>query len=100
MTADPTGKCPVAYPPELRAQVGVLIAKGRLADSLERRCPERHDIASDGALYDHLTALKTRHMRSAWPLAKVLYDSRLHLTHQGLCSQKKTPAAGGEFDCN
>jgi hypothetical protein len=100
MNADPTAKYAVAYPPKLRTQVRVLIAKGRLADSLEQRCPERHDIVSDGALYNHLTALKTRHMRSAWPLAKVLCDSRLHLTHQALCSQKKTPAAGAEFDCN
>ena len=84
MNADPTAKYRAAYPPELRAQVRMLIAEGRLADSLERRYPERHDIASDGALYDYVTALKARHMRSAGPLAKVLYDSRLHLTHQAL----------------
>lgn len=84
MTADPTAKYLAAYPPELRTQVRALIAEGRLAGSLERRYPERHDIASDGALYDYVTALKSRHMRSAGPLAKVLYDSRLHLTHQAL----------------
>ena len=84
MTADPTAKYLAAYPPELRTQVRALIAEGRLASSLERRYPERHDIASDGALYDYVTALKSRHMRSAGPLAKVLYDSRLHLTHQAL----------------
>ena len=84
MNADPTAKYLAAYPPELRAQVRALIAEGRLADSLERRYPERHDIASDGALYDYVSALKSRHMRSAGPLAKVLYDSRLHLTHQAL----------------
>ena len=37
MNADPTAKYAVAYPPKLRTQVWVLIAKGRLADSLERR---------------------------------------------------------------
>ena len=84
MNADPTAKYLASYPPELRAQVRVLIAEGRLADSLARRYPERHDIASEGALYDYVTALKTRHMRSAGPLSKVLYDSRLHLTHQAL----------------
>lgn len=47
MNADPTGKYPVAYPPELRAQVRVLIAKGRLADSLERRCPVSTAITID-----------------------------------------------------
>jgi predicted metal-dependent hydrolase len=84
MTADPTAKYLAAYPPELRTRARALIAEGRLADSLERRYPERHDIASDGALYDYVTALKSRHMRSAGPLAKVLYDSRLHLTQQAL----------------
>ncbi len=84
MSDDPTTKYLAAYPPELRAQVRVLIAEGRLADSVERRYPERHDIASDGALYDYVSELKNRHMRSAGPLAKVLYDSRLHLTHQAL----------------
>ena len=57
MNADPTAKYLAAYPPELRAQVRALIAEGRLADSLERRYPERHDIASDGALYDCVSAL-------------------------------------------
>lgn len=84
MSADPTAKYLAAYPPELRAQVRVLIAEGRLAAHLQRRYPERHDITSDGALYEHVCALKSRHLRSAGPLAKVLYDSRLHLTHQAL----------------
>lgn len=84
MSDDPTAKYLAAYPPDLRAQARTLIAEGRLADSLERRYPERHDIVSDGALYDYVTALKNSHMRSAGPLAKVLYDSRLHLTHQAL----------------
>jgi predicted metal-dependent hydrolase len=84
MNADPTAKYLAAYPPELRAQVRVLIADGLLASSLERRYPERHDIVSDGALYDYVSGLKSRYMRSAGPLAKVVYDSRLHLTQQSL----------------
>lgn len=84
MSDDPTERYLAAYPPDVRAQVRVLIAEGRLADSLERRYPERHDVASDGALYDYVSALKNRHMRNAGPLAKVLYDGRLHLTHQAL----------------
>jgi len=84
MSTDPTAKYLAAYPPDLRAQVRGLIAEGRLADSLERRYPDRHDIASDGALYGYVQELKSRYMRNAGPLAKVLYDSRLHLTHQAL----------------
>jgi hypothetical protein len=34
MSADPTFKYLAAYPPDLRAQVRLLIAEGRLADSL------------------------------------------------------------------
>lgn len=84
MSDDPTAQYLAAYPPDVRAQVRVLIAEGRLADNLERRYPERHEITSDGALYDYVSALKSRHMRNAGPLAKVHYDSRLHLTHQAL----------------
>lgn len=84
MNADPTVKYLAAYAPELRSQVRALITEGRLASSLERRYPERHGIASNGALYEYVNGLKSRHMRSAGPLAKVLYDSRLHLTHQAL----------------
>ena len=53
----------------------VLIADGLLASSLERRYPERHDIVSDGALYDYVSGLKSRYMRSAGPLAA--RDARL-----------------------
>jgi hypothetical protein len=84
MNADPTFKYLSAYPPDLRAQVRLLIADGRLSDSLERRYPERHTVASDAALYGYVQELKSRHMRNAGPLARVLYDSRLHLTHQAL----------------
>lgn len=84
MSDDPTAKYLSAYPPELRAQVRVLIDQGRLAESLRQRYSERHDIVSDAALYEYVQELKSRHMRTAAPLAKVLYDSRLHLTHQAL----------------
>ena len=84
MNADPTAKYLAAYPLELRAQVRGLIAQGQLARNLERRYPDRHAIASDGALYDYVNEIKSRCMRSARPLAKVVYDSRLHLSQQAL----------------
>lgn len=84
MSADPTSKYLAAYPPGLRAQVQALIAEGRLSDNLRQRYSERHDIASDAALYGYVHELKNRYMRNAGPLAKVRYDSRLHLTHQAL----------------
>lgn len=39
---------------------------------------------SDPALYDYVSALKQRHLRSAPPLAKVLYDPRLQRVAQAL----------------
>ena len=72
------------YPLPLLEQVRELIAQGRLADHLARRHPERHEVASDGALYDYVMALKNRHMRSTGPLAKAIYDPRLQLAHRAL----------------
>lgn len=74
----------VGYPPELLAQVRELIATDRAMESLARRYPESHDIVSDGALYDYVAELKGRYMRNAGPLAKVVYDNRLHLVQQAL----------------
>ena len=72
------------YPPELLAQVRELIATDRAIESLNRRYPEPHDVLSDGALYDYVAELKSRYMRNAGPIAKVVYDSRLHLVQQAL----------------
>lgn len=39
---------------------------------------------SEPALYEYVSALKQRHMRSAPPLSKVLYDGRLQRAAQAL----------------
>ena len=72
------------YPPELIAQASRLIAAGRLAEHLATRYPDSHEVRTDGALYDYVAALKSRHMRNAGPLAKVVYDNRLHLVQNAL----------------
>jgi len=72
------------YPSELLAQVRELIATDRAVENLSRRYPESHDVCSDGALYDYVVELKGRYMRNAGPIAKVVYDSRLHLVQQAL----------------
>ena len=84
MSTDPTLKYLAGYPPELLGQVRALVAQGRLAESLQLRYPEHHDIHSDAALFAYVNALKTRFMRNAGPLAKVAYDSRLQLTQRAL----------------
>jgi len=72
------------YPQELLDQVAPLIEQGRLADSLRERYPDAHAVRTDPALYDYVTELKTRYMRSAPPLAKVVYDNRLQVIAHAL----------------
>jgi len=72
------------YPPLLLEQVRDLIAGGRLAETLARRHPGTHDVRDDRALYDYVNELKSSHMRSAPPLAKVAYDAKLHIVHNAL----------------
>ncbi|MBV6289065.1 M48 family metallopeptidase [Pseudomonas aegrilactucae] len=73
-----------AYPPALQDQVRQLIAQNRLGDYLRQRYPERHAVQSDKALYAYVQALKQEHLRKAPNLDKVLFDSRLDLTHRAL----------------
>ncbi|MBP6902887.1 MAG: metal-dependent hydrolase, partial [Burkholderiaceae bacterium] len=67
------------YPPELLAQVQAMIDAGTLADALARRHPEAHEVRSERALFDYVQALKARHLKSAPPLAKVVYDPQLNV---------------------
>jgi predicted metal-dependent hydrolase len=72
------------YPDETLAQVRGLLATGELGERLRRRYPDGHEVRTDGALYDYALALKNRFMRGAPPLAKVVYDNRLHVIHNAL----------------
>jgi predicted metal-dependent hydrolase len=72
------------YPPELLVQVRELIKSGRLAETLAQRHPERHEVRTERALYDYVTELKSSHMKSAPPLAKVAYDPKLHIVRNAL----------------
>jgi hypothetical protein len=72
------------YPPDLLAQVQALIDAGRLAETVARRHPEPHTVRNERALYDYVSELKARHLKSAPPLAKVAYDPRLHIVKNAL----------------
>jgi predicted metal-dependent hydrolase len=67
------------YPHEVLVQVRELIEAGRLAQVLALRHPDAHDIRTERALYDYVNELKSTHMRSAPPLAKVAWDPKLHI---------------------
>jgi len=72
------------YPPHLLAQVRELVQAGRLAETVARRHPEAHDVRTERALYDYVNELKSAHMKSAPPLAKVAYDPKLHVVRNAL----------------
>jgi predicted metal-dependent hydrolase len=72
------------YPAELQAQVLALVEQDQLGPLLARRYPERHEVRTDRALYDYTQALKARFLRSAEPLAKVVYDPKLKVIQHAL----------------
>ena len=61
-----------------------LLKSGRLRTLLAERYPEAHDIRTDRALYEYVSELKSRHLKRAAPLAKVVYDNRLHAVRGAL----------------
>lgn len=72
------------YPPELSAQVMRLIAEDRLASLLLGKYPETHEVRSDRALYDYVAQLRSTFLRKTEPLAKVCWDSTLHVIRNAL----------------
>lgn len=72
------------YPPHLLEPVQRLIDAGRLGATLRQRHPAVHAVRTDRALYDYASALKSRFLRNAEPLAKVVYEQRLQLTGNAL----------------
>ncbi|MEY4753683.1 MAG: hypothetical protein RJA44_1358 [Pseudomonadota bacterium] len=72
------------YPAHLQTQVRQLADQGRLAEFLQRRYPEPHEVRTDRALWDYVQELKSRYLRSAEPLSKVQYDGNLQRVQQAL----------------
>lgn len=72
------------YPEALRTQVADLIAQNHLADILLKKYPAPHDVRTDRALYQYVQDLKAEFIRSADPIAKVVFDSKLHILKNAL----------------
>jgi predicted metal-dependent hydrolase len=72
------------YPPDLLQQVQQLLVENRVHEVLAKRYPGQHEVRTDRALYEYVFDLKSQHMRNAAPLARVAYDSKLHVVHKAL----------------
>lgn len=72
------------YPPALQQQAQALLDSGTLGTVLQRRYPQAHAIRTDGALYDYVNELRSRFMRGAPTLAKVLFDNKLRVVAHAL----------------
>ena len=72
------------YPESLLAQVTTLIEQNRLGEVLKKRYPQGHDINNDKALYQYTQDLKSRYLRGAAPINKVMYDNKIHVLNNAL----------------
>ena len=72
------------YPPHVINQVRALIEAGRLGEYLGNKYDQVHSVRNDGQLYDYVQEMKNRYLRSAPPLAKVVYDTKLQVVKHAL----------------
>jgi len=72
------------YGPKIQEEASALLESGELGRLLAAKYPGRHEIRSNKALHAYVQELKARHMRTAPPLGKVLFDDRLQVVHNAL----------------
>ena len=80
----PTLRYLQGYPSDTLAQVERLLQQDRVAGWLRAKYSQAHDIRTDKALFEHVQALKTAHLRGAETLAKVLFDNKLQVVQHAL----------------
>ena len=73
-----------AYPVALQEQARDLLEQWQLANVLLRKYPQPHSVRSDKALYDYVQELKTRYLRNAGTVNKVLFDNKIHVVRNAL----------------
>lgn len=72
------------YPEATLEQVQNLVDQSRLGTWLLQRYPQSHAVRTDRALYQYVQDLKQEYLRSAEPLNKVAFDSKLHVIQNAL----------------
>ena len=65
------------YDTPLKAQVQTLIDQKKLGEYLLSRYSDTHSYSTDKSLYTYVIDLKNTHMKSALPISKVLYDTKI-----------------------
>lgn len=73
-----------SYPAPLQQQARELLSQRRLGDLLRHKYPVAHCVRSDKALYDFTQALKSRHLRNAAVIHKVVFDNKIHVVRNAL----------------
>ena len=72
------------YSENVQSQVRDLIASDKLGELLRQKYSTAHQIRNDKALFDYVMALKNEFLRSADPLSKVTFDSKLKVIQHAL----------------
>ena len=72
------------YRAEVVEQIKQLVDTQALGAHFLSRYPRVHDIRTDKALYDMTIKLKNTFMRQSDPLAKVIFDDKINVSHHAL----------------
>lgn len=73
------------YPENIVSQVRKLLTNGEFISWFQKRYPEmQHEIQNDKALYDYVISIKNQYLRKTGPIAKVLYDNKIHIINNAL----------------
>ena len=72
------------YPDHVLEQVRQLGAQNRLGELLLKKYRTAHNIRTDKGLFDYVQGLKTEYLRSAEPLSRVAFDSKLQVIRNAL----------------
>ena len=81
---EPEMKYLAGYPAQLQTQVSDLLAEDKLGEFLLKKYPLGHDVRTDRALYQYVQDLKSEFIRSAEPISKIVFDSKLHVIRNAL----------------
>jgi len=95
MPSSAVDKYLAGYPPHLILQVRQLLEQQQLANVLRAKYPHAHAVRSDAALYGYVHQLKGAYLRTASPLGKVMFDSRLSILKQVLGTNSRISRVQG-----